>query len=168
VGKASEILSNLTPSLCQMKNQGHGLCLLGVLLLAVAGGSCSRGMPAPKIRHEGDGTVVVDVSTLGEYQTTVTRFQLIDLSESRIVWEFTASSGKPQIWEVRLVPGENSVAPPEAEYGQYTTRSPENQQSFFLSLERGYAVQIWGDEQDPARCIFQLADSTGSEPDRPH
>jgi hypothetical protein len=141
------------------------LYLCGCAFFVSGGLACSQQPPPLDVRNE-DGAVVIDVTTLGEYQTSVTRFQLIIASTSTVVWEFVASSGTPQMWEVRLVSGENSAEPPPASNGKFRVSVPAEGRSFTLNSEDEYIVQVWGNRGRTARRSFRLVDGARSSVDR--
>jgi hypothetical protein len=129
------------------------------LLLSV---SCGKNMLPLNISEEGEG-ILIDVSTLGEYQTTVVRFRVSITASGEVVWEFAASSGTPQMWQVRLVPGENPTHPPPASHGEYVTAVPARQKYFNLATDIDYTVEVWGEKQGAARGSFRFNSDSLSE-----
>src|SRR6266849_6913643 len=51
----------------------------------------------------------VDVSTLGEYPTSVSRIRLSEQDSGKVLWELTSGHRSPQIWGFTLRVGANSV-----------------------------------------------------------
>jgi hypothetical protein len=88
------------------------------------------------------GAVVVDLQTLGEYPTTVSRIRLIDLDAGAVVWEVLALNGTAQISGLTLRVGVNS-AHLKASYGNYRIVSPERGE-FILSATTKYRIEVWG------------------------
>jgi len=115
---------------------------------------------APPLRLlKGVSEVVVDVQTLGEYPTTVNRIRLIDLRESKVVWEIVRQSGTPQIHEFSLKPDNNSTVI-DAQYGDYRVVAPAGTSHFALGKGVKYRIELWGGESDLTKSsgIFSFAD----------
>lgn len=113
---------------------------------------------APPLRIvEVDGTVKVDVQTLGEYSTTVRRVRLTDRGSGRVIWEIGTASGTPQIHTMTLTAGENAAVL-SAAHGEYAVVTPQAGRSFSLERGRDYLIEIWGDNASasPARAEFQV------------
>ena len=101
--------------------------------------------------------VVVDVQTLGEYPTTVTRIRLTDLNHSTVVWEITADDGRAQIHTLTLNAGENP-AKIDADFGKYRVIIPERADHFSLRSGTKYRIELWGGRSVLTRdsAIFDL------------
>jgi hypothetical protein len=98
---------------------------------------------APPLRIVDSGSkLTVDVSTLGEYPTTVTHVRLYDTKSRAVVWEFTADR-EAQLRELTFVAGQNP-ARVDADYGSYRVITPTGSTSFFLERGREYRIELWG------------------------
>jgi hypothetical protein len=114
-------------------------CLLAILLIA---SGCGR--PPLYIRESGPG-ITVDLQTLGEYQTTITRIQL--RASDQIVWE-VASNGSRQIGTFTLHVGENPVRPSSilgVADGDFHLVQPAGAVTFRLIPETTYILRVWGE-----------------------
>jgi len=98
---------------------------------------------APPLRIVGSGArLTADVSTLGEYPTTVTRIRLSDARSHGVVWEVSAD-GIAQLHGFTLVAGQNAarVSP---DYGSYRVITPSSADSFLLREGTEYTIELWG------------------------
>jgi hypothetical protein len=86
--------------------------------------------------------VVVDVQTLGEYSTTITRVRLTDLNQSRVVWEIVTERGTPQIHDFALKLNDNSIML-DAQYGDYRVLVPIGASHFALRKGVTYRIELW-------------------------
>lgn len=116
--------------------------------------ACS-GAPPLRVTHD-NGKVVVDLRTLGEYQTTVSRLRLADAGNDAVVWELRVRSGEPQIDEIVLTPGANSSMLRGVQAGAYEVVVPKNSETFVLERSRMYTVEVWGKTGRSARGTFSL------------
>jgi len=99
---------------------------------------------APPISIVHDGSkLVVDVSFLGEYPTTVKRIRLSDLKNRAVVWELRTANGIPQIHGLTLNEGENA-AQIDAAAGSYRTVVPSGYDTFELRRGVEYRLELWG------------------------
>lgn len=117
-----------------------------------------KGSPPPLrvVRH--DTSITLDVQTLGEYQTTVSRIRLTDRSASRVVWEIVVSAGTPQIHSVTLVVGKNPATISDPGPGDYSVVTPSGTGVFRLEAGKPYLVEVWRDSGNsvPATAFFQF------------
>ena len=123
-----------------LKTLSIAVCVVFVLL----GGWIAVRWDAPPLRLRMSASeVVVDVQTLGEYPTTITRVCLSDLSQSRVVWEIVTKHGTPQIHEFSLKPNDNPTML-DAQYGDYRVVVPIG--AGHVALRRGvkYRIELWG------------------------
>jgi hypothetical protein len=129
--------------------------LIVVIVLSLVAAGC-RSKPPLKIAV-GDGGIVVDVQTLGEYPTTVTHVRLTE-ANGPIVWEIRAEQGTPQIHKLTFVPGMNSATLAHPDSGQYEVVVPKGS-SFVLDPNKTYTVELWGasDQGNPAKSDFRFA-----------
>jgi hypothetical protein len=121
-------------------NPPHAKVLLLVAaLLALAG--C---LAVPfEVRVKGD-VATVDVSTLGEYPTSVSRIRLSDASHPAVVWEVVAGSRVPQIWGLDLHVGDNPAALTSVFQGRrYRVVVPPGKSFFVLKRRTRYRLEIW-------------------------
>jgi len=99
---------------------------------------------APPLRIVRDQSKIgVDVSTFGEYATTITRIRLSDLSGRQVVWELRADTDNAQIRGFTLREGENPTRI-DNEYGTYSVLAPQDSPVFFLHTGAKYKVELWG------------------------
>ena len=113
-----------------------GIALLLVLFVAMR-------WNAPPLKTISDGSKLsVDVRTLGEYQTTVARIRLSDLSKRAVVWELR-SNDTAQIRGFLLTPGENA-AQIHADHGSYRIIVPSSSSTFLLRKGTRYMLELWG------------------------
>jgi hypothetical protein len=124
-----------------------------VVLMLFAG---CRSKPPVKI-VTADGSVVVDVQTLGEYPTTVTHVRLTE-ANGPTVWEIRAEQGTPQIHNLTFAPGANPVTLAHPDSGQYEIVVPKGS-SFILDPNKTYTVELWGasDQGKPVKSDFRFA-----------
>jgi hypothetical protein len=116
---------------------------------------------APPLLLVQDGSkVTVDVSTLGEYPTTVSRIRLSDVGNGAVVWEVRAESGPAQLHRFSLTEGENPVQV-DADYGSYRVVAPFNSASFSLHKGTHYKIELWGGASVLTRksAVFSVRDS---------
>lgn len=85
----------------------------------------------------------MNVETLGEYPTSISRIQLKDLEGDVVLWEVEASGGVPQIWGVHLSHGANSAIL-VGHHGHYQTLIPRGSSTFVLYKDREYQISVWG------------------------
>jgi hypothetical protein len=98
---------------------------------------------APPLRIVGSGAkLTADVSTLGEYPTTVTKIRLSDAESNAVVWEVSAN-GVAQLHGLTLVAGQNP-ARIAADYGSYRVVTPSSSESFLLREGTEYRIELWG------------------------
>jgi hypothetical protein len=98
---------------------------------------------APPLRIVGSGTkLTADVSTLGEYPTTVAKIRLSNAESNAVVWEVRAD-GVAQLHGLTLVAGQNP-ARIAADYGSYRVIIPSSSESFLLRESTEYRIEIWG------------------------
>jgi hypothetical protein len=129
---------------------GRAACLLLFAATLVAG-ACA---PPLRVVHERDG-VTLDVRTLGEYLTSISRLRLSDAAGT-VVWEMQAQGTVPQVFTVSLVRGANPSTLVGAEYGAYTVVVPAGSPTFSLEPGRTYTIQVWGANGRSARASFAL------------
>lgn len=103
------------------------------------------------------GRVTVDVQTLGEYPTTVRRVRLAD-NTGRTIWEIRNKRGTPQIHQLGLALGENSVNLAAPDSGEYEVITPKGPPDFQLKSGIDYTIQVWGDSDSGrfAEATFRL------------
>lgn len=113
-----------------------GIGLLLVLFVAMR-------WNAPPLKTTSDGSKLsVDVRTLGEYQTTVARIRLSDLSKGAVVWELQ-SNDTAQISGFILNAGENA-AQIHADHESYRIIRPSGSSTFLLRKGTRYMLELWG------------------------
>ena len=87
---------------------------------------------------------VVDVSTLGEYPTTIKRVRLSDLNKHKVVWEVDSGGSTVQIHGFRLANGANPVNV-QCDYGSFRVTQP-SAENFILHGNTNYRLEVWGSE----------------------
>lgn len=102
--------------------------------------SCLK--PPLTLEHRDDG-LEVSVATLGEYPTSVSRIQVRDGEERKVVWELKTTKRAPQLWGFRLTSGDNPVEPEGVLNGDYEVIAPKHGKSFTLRPGRRYEVSVW-------------------------
>jgi hypothetical protein len=125
-------------------------------LLALLFSSFGCLKPPLALKREGHG-IEVNVSTLGEYPSSISRIQLRDLQTESIVWEVRAKGKVPQIWKVSLAPGLNSSTLASVLNGHYDVVVPRSSISFRLYRGRPYEISIWneaGSRKQEARFVL--------------
>jgi hypothetical protein len=136
------------------------VALLG-LGMSITG--CER--PPLHVRRTG-ATFVIDVQTLGEYQTSVRRIRLTRGRE--VVWEVVAREPTPQLHTLGLRIGANPRAPQLCGGGQPTAcDTPEADDRFAVitpangtfRLEPGneYELELWGSGSRWSRASARLS-----------
>ena len=122
-----------------LKVFGAIICGIALLFVIVA----LMRWNAPPLRTANDGSKLsVDVRTLGEYQTTIARIRLSDLTSGVVVWELR-SNDTAQIRGFTLSDGENA-AQIHADYGSYRIIMPSGSSKFLLRKSTRYKLELWG------------------------
>ena len=86
----------------------------------------------------------VDVSTLGEYPTSVSRIRLSETDSHKVVWEIVAGKQVPQIWGLTLKVGANPAKLARIFAGrEYRLVRPQKQPSFILRENVRYRLEMW-------------------------
>jgi hypothetical protein len=110
-------------------------------------------MPPPFRIVPSGGGVILDVQTLGEYKTSVSRIRISD-DRGRVIWDVRARGRAPQIFTVNLRCGSNSVFVPEyPEYEVFVPKSP----TFALHAKATYIAEVWSPHSWSARRSFTLS-----------
>lgn len=128
------------------------LVFLALLGLAGWATACGGGPPL-RVKGDKDG-LVVDVQTLGEYQTTVTRVRFSDAATGTVLWEVSAKSGEPQIHEFALKPGVNSSRIASAATGTLETVVPAGPETITLARGQVFRIEVWGKSGQPSSATF--------------
>jgi len=89
-----------------------------------------------------DVAIHVEVQTLGEYPTRVTKVRIIDIGEQSVVWEIQ-SRGLAQLSTFDLKSGENSVAISHVAWGSFDVLAPRSA-TFEIKRKRPYILEVWG------------------------
>lgn len=126
-------------------------CMLSAALVLVP--AC--GSPPLRVTRSSSG-ITIDVQTLGEYQTTISRIRLTDSERQAIVWEVAANGGTPQLHTIPLIDGVNAVLPFNAHAGAYKVVAPRGRPTFTLERGRTYKIEVWGERGRPAGAAFTL------------
>ena len=127
------------------------------LSVVVALLSCDTVLTKPPLRVTVTvGQVRVDVRTLGEYPSSVRKLRLTGLPGQEVLWEVEAEGPVPQLWEIRLVEGENSTKIDEAVHGSYRVVEPSTSDTFFLEAGKDYRIEVWGEGPRRNSEVFSL------------
>jgi len=111
--------------------------LLALVACALA---CDWSTPPLRIVPDAGG-VILDVQTLGEYPTSISRIRIGDNSGT-VIWDVRARDGAPQIWTVKLRCGSNNSVM-VGEYHEYEVFAPKSP-TFVLHTKETYIVEVWG------------------------
>jgi len=107
----------------------------------------------------GNGTVILDMQSLGEYPSDVERIRVTDLRSGDVVWDLEGRND-PQIGLVTLFDGDNSVHPRDIRHGSYEVTVPANTSTFRLESGVKYSVEIWrhaGSNRSRRRATIEFA-----------
>jgi hypothetical protein len=97
----------------------------------------------PPLRVATDvASVHVDVQTLGEYPTDVTKVRLMDARTDAVVWE-VRSHGRAQLSTFDLNAGENRVGISHVAWGSFEVVQPRRA-TFEIKREQPYVLEVWG------------------------
>jgi hypothetical protein len=115
------------------------------MLLLLVGLFVMTGCVAASFEIEVKGRVArVDVSTLGEYPTSVSRIRLSEADSHKVLWEIVAGKQVPQIWGLTLNVGANPVKLARIFAGRdYRLISPQNKSTFVLRENVRYRLEMW-------------------------
>jgi hypothetical protein len=117
--------------------------MIGMLgILAILPG-CLK--PPLALMQKGNG-IEVSVATLGEYPTSISRIQLKDSDQGKIIWELRSKGRVPQLWGFHLSPGVNPSEPSGILHAQYEVVAPSGNRSFMLKKGRRYEISVWNKE----------------------
>lgn len=116
------------------------ITLAGICLIFSIG--CSG--PSMKISLHGDNAVI-DVQTLGEYPTTVSKAKLSNKTTRQTIWEIETDSATPQIHQIVFRLGANPARMVYPTAGSYRVVIPASQASFRIEPNTEYIIQIWGE-----------------------
>ncbi len=88
----------------------------------------------------------IEVSTLGEYPTSVRRIRLSEAESGSLVWELSSGPRVPQIWDFTLRAGLNPAQLPTVFRGrEYHVVAPRGRSSFLLRRNVVYRLEMWGE-----------------------
>jgi hypothetical protein len=109
--------------------------------------------------------VTLDVQTLGEYQTSISRIRVSD-DGGKVIWEVKARGRAPQIHKINLRCGANTAHIPE--FDEYELLFPRSSEAFVLKEKRRYSVEVWAPKAPlPSRAAFELAKCGQKPPTEP-
>lgn len=109
-----------------------------LLVVAICAWACNWLPPPFQIVPTGAG-VTLDVQTLGEYMTSISRIRISD-DRGTVIWDVRADGLAPQIFYVKLRCGSNSVFVPE--YPEYKVLVPKGP-TFVLHGKKTYVAEVW-------------------------
>jgi hypothetical protein len=124
-----------------------------LLLALVASALGCDWLPSPFRVDPSAGGATLDVQTLGEYPTSISRIRISN-DRGKVIWDARARGRAPQIRTVKLRCGSNSVLVPE--YPEYQTSVPKSP-TFVLHAKETYIAEVWNRHALlPARASFSL------------
>ncbi|HYE25964.1 MAG TPA: hypothetical protein VEG32_12280 [Clostridia bacterium] len=112
--------------------------------------------PPLNIVHEPSG-VTVDLSSFGEYPTTVKRIRLCQANDGQVLWEVRGNNGTTQLHAFRLKEGDNP-AQIDTDHGRYHVVVPQQSPSFPLRAGVRYRLEAWRGSTVASRrtAVFEL------------
>jgi hypothetical protein len=119
------------------------LVLLAWVCLLV--GACGLAKP-PFTLHDRQDAVEVDVRTLGEYPTSVSRIEVAEEESGRIVWQVLPEGDFFQIHSFELRKGANAADLLDLFWGDVRIAVPRDEPSFLLAPDTEYEVEVCGGE----------------------
>jgi hypothetical protein len=126
--------------------------------LVILGVACT-GKPPLRIAKIPNG-IGVDVQTLGEYPTTISRIRLSDAQSGQAIWEVHAARdsqpGGPQLSRFSLSAGPNPARIEAVMAGSYDVVVPPHSDRFVLQRHVRYKLTLWGSSGNTSRAIFQI------------
>lgn len=139
---------------------------IAALALSVAGSVTGCDRPPLRLVRMGD-TFLVDVQTLGEYQTSVARIRLTRNEE--VVWEAKAGDRAPQLHTFALRIGTNPGLPQEcggdprspcdtpwSAHG-FDVVTPAGGEAFRIDPGADYELEVWGSRSRWSRAAVGLS-----------
>jgi hypothetical protein len=131
-----------------------------LVLLIVMAVACR---PNLEIRY-GDGSVQLDVRSLGEYPDTVSKIRITEVASGRVVWEVKSDRPYPKIWNVTLRPGANESHFQSSSGWKYKTLEPNSGKTFKLFYGVDYRAEVWGNSSRAAVEYFKFIRNVSSGP----
>jgi hypothetical protein len=131
------------------------IILMSLLLIGVAV-YVRLDRPFIAVRHQ-NAAVVIDVQTLGEYPTTISRIRLVEVSSGKVVFEVIRKTGTPQLTSFSLSAGDNSIDIIDPKYWDYKVATPSTGKTFALRPKDDYELAMWGTGWLPYRVKFRVA-----------
>ncbi len=128
--------------------------LTSAMLALVAMTGCFK-RPAIRLEYTG-ASVVVHVETLGEYPTTIRHVRIVEISSGKVVFDLLPQSGTPQIYNFKLIAGENPTRLADPEHGSYRVDEPKGKDTFLLQKGSRYRLTIWGEGWPPSKTDVQF------------
>jgi hypothetical protein len=135
--------------MARMKVLRNFLIATAAAALLLAGWIAIRRNAPPLRLRQAANQVTIDVQTLGEYPTTVSRICLLDVNRS-VVWEVAAQSRDVQIRGLVLKVGDNKSLL-DADHGTYQVIAPKSANSFVLFRSTRYTIELWGGDSTFSR-----------------
>jgi hypothetical protein len=139
---------------------------VAALAFSVGGFAIGCDRPPLRLSRMGD-TFVVDVQTLGEYQTSIARIRLTRGQE--IVWEATARERAAQLHTFGLRIGSNPGVPQECAGGHrsacdrprasegFVVLTPAGDGAFRIDPGANYELEVWGSTSPWSRVAVRLS-----------
>ena len=126
---------------------------------ALAGLVAACASCAPPLRLTTSGnTITVDVQTLGEYITSISRIRVSDLSKGRTIWEIQGEGSTPQISKFELSVGDNPALLKSVQAGRsYRILVPRGADTFRLEGGVDYLIEVWGAHGVSAHATFRFS-----------
>lgn len=130
------------------------------VIASVAAAVAGCGRPPLHVAPDARG-VVIDVQTLGEYQTTVHRIRLT--CGDAVIWEVVAGSAGAQIHKFRVHPGANPCYPGDVTEPEFRVVVPLRCSGFQVRSGERCEIEVWGRDSRLSRAT---ASFTLREPGR--
>lgn len=89
-----------------------------------------------------EGKVIVDVQTLGEYNSSLSNLELAECESGNIVWRLEPTSNQIELWTFPLQVGTNSSFPVVGGKADFRTAIPQNLPTFTLKRGTCYRISI--------------------------
>ena len=139
---------------CILWSLGGAVLLVGLLLILAVADALGFFHDPPLRLEQTGSTVTAHVETLGDYQTTVGRKRIQESQSGKIVYESVVAQRAPQIFNFKLVDGENPTRLVGDDSDSYRVIEPRSGRTFTLQRGTRYRLTVWGDAWTFSRASF--------------